>query len=567
MIAQADDQLSKREPEPRLLPRIWRRGRASVGRSPVRLALVASLVGLLASTPLVYILIRAAEASPGVWDRLWGGHIPALLANTVTLVITGAGLGAVLGVGLAWLVERTDLPGRSIWRWALALPLVVPAYVGALCYLIVFRRGGLVEQAAMTWGGLRQGELPLPDLYTLAGATLIVALFTFPYVYLPVSAALRATNWTMEEAARVSGRGPWGTFRSVTLPLLSPALLAGMLLISLYILSDFGTMALLRYRTFTVAIYNQFVGDIDRSAAAILSFVLVALTIPLLVGESLFTGRNRRYTNQATWKPRRPITLGKWRWPALALVGGVLSLALLLPMAVLGALTLKSWFWPTDADRIWRVGSENMWAYGLNSVLVAGLAATLAVMLAFAPAYLAARYPRPFARVVVALSKVGYALPGVIVGLGMVMLFSNWLPALYGTVIVLVLAFATRFLPQAIASIEAALKSSPASLEQAARTMGRKPWQVFRDVTLPVAAPGLIAGWTLVFLTAMKELPTAILLRPPGFDTLPVRIWAASSESVYTQAAPPAFLLLTLTMLALGLLSLRRKFGLEQVLK
>jgi iron(III) transport system permease protein len=198
---------------------------------------------------------------------------------------------------------------------------------------------------------------------------------------------------------------------------------------------------------------------------------------------------------------------------------------------------------------------------------VASFAATLAVLLAFAPAYLAARHKGAFARIVSGLSKAGYALPGLIVGLSLVMLFSNWLPVLYGTVFVLVLAFAIRFLPQAVASIEAALKTAPANIEGAARVMGRTPLQVFRTITLRVAAPGIIAGWALVFLTAMKELPTAIILRPPGFDTLPVRIWAASSESVYTQAAPPAFALILITMVLLMLLHFRGKFGIEQVLK
>ena len=544
----------------------WRRSRSMMRRVPLRLGLVATLVGLLAATPLFYIIIRALGAEAHTWGNLFGAHIPALLANTLSLFVTGSLLGAFLGIALAWLVERTDLPGRGVLRWALALPLVVPAYVGALCYLIVFRRGGLLESAAMGWWGLGQGQLPLPDLYNLGGATLIVALFTFPYIYLPVGAALRSGNRTIEEAARVSGRTGWGTFRAVTLPLIQPALITGTLLIGLYVLSDFGTMALLRYRTFTVAIYSQFAGGIDRSAAAILSFVLIAVTLPLLASESFFT-RNRGHSAGSSWKPRRPARLGRGRIPALLFALLILTLSLLLPLCVLGGLTLQGIFAPTDVDRVWGVGGDNVWQSALNSLLVAGFAATLAVLLAFAPAYLAARYGGVFARVVTGMSKAGYALPGVIVGLSLVMLFSNWLPVLYGTVFVLALGMAVRFLPQAVASIEAALKVAPANLEGAARVMGRTPLQAFREVTLPVAAPGVIAGWALVFLTAMKELPTAILLRPPGFDTLPVRIWAASSESVYTQAAPPAFALILITMLLLTLLHFRGKFGLEQVLK
>ncbi|HET9493646.1 MAG TPA: ABC transporter permease subunit, partial [Chloroflexia bacterium] len=235
---------------------------------PTGLLLGALAVGLLAITPLVYIILRAAGADAGGWSRLLGARVPGLLANTVALVISVAAFTAVLGVALAWLVERTDLPGRRFWRWGLAMPLAVPAYVGALCYLILFRRGGLFEQALIQWGGFELGQVPLPPIFSLAGVTIVIGLFTFPYVYLPVSAALRSTNQTLEEAARMSGRGPWSTFASVALPLAMPAILAGVLLVSLYVVSDFGTVSLLRDRTFTTAIYTPFTGDIDRSGAA-----------------------------------------------------------------------------------------------------------------------------------------------------------------------------------------------------------------------------------------------------------------------------------------------------------
>jgi iron(III) transport system permease protein len=526
---------------------------------------IAILSCALAVTPLVYIFIRAAGASPEVWGRLWAGRIPGLLANTVALVVVTGAFTTLLGLGLAWLVERTDLPGRNVFRWALAMPLAIPAYVGALSYLIVLRRGGLLEQAFMSWGGWELGRLPLPSLYTLWGAAAIMSLFIFPYVYLPVSAALRSTDWTLEEAARVGGHSAWGTFRRVVLPMLLPSLLVGMLLVCLYALSDFGTVALLQFRTFTVAIYNQFAGQIDRSGAAILSFVLVALALPLLLGEAWSHRRNRLYAHQATWKPRRLVALGRWRIVALIAVLLVIALSLGLPIVVLGGLTLQGWLQPTYVDRIWGVGLENIWQHALNSLLVSGLAATLAMALAFAPSYLAARYPGKVAGVLLLVGKASYALPGLIIGLSLIMLFSQAIPALYGTVFVLVLAFSIRFLPQALATTEAAMKATSAQLEMAARTMGRKPWQVFRTITLPLAAPGLAAGWALVFLTAMKELPTAILLRPPGFDTLPVRIWAASNESVYTQAAPPAFLLIAVTMVAMSLVFTKGKFGTDEV--
>lgn len=529
---------------------------------PLRLALVALAVSLLAAAPLVYILLRALGAESATWGRLWSGQIPGLLGNTLLLMVTVTLFTSTLAVALAWLIERTDLPGRATWRWLLALPIAVPAYVGALCYLIVFRPSGLLEQATMAWG-LERGVLPLPNLYTLSGATWVIGIFTFPYLYLPAAAALRSINGSLEEAARMAGRSSWGALRDVVLPLIAPALGAGTLIVAIYTLSDFGTVALLRYRTFTVAIYNQFSGQVNRDSAAILSFVLIALTIPLLSSEAWFN--QRRSTTSPTWKPRSVLALGVWRWPAFVLVIGVALAALGLPLLVLGGYALQGLIFPTAVDALWGAGGDQIWRHGLNSLVVAGAAATLAVGLAFAPVYLAVRYPNRLARLLLLLSKTGYVLPGVIAGLSLIMLFNRWLPALYGTVAVLIIGFATRFLPQAAAMNEAAIKTVSPSLEQAARVMGRSPWQTFWAVTLPMAAPGLLASWALVFLTAMKELPTAILLRPPGFDTLAVRVWAAASESVYTQAAPPAFLLIMLTLVVLGLLFWRGRFGLDGV--
>ncbi|MCL5995525.1 MAG: iron ABC transporter permease [Chloroflexi bacterium] len=523
-------------------------------------------VSLLAATPLLYVVLRALSASGDVWARLWLGQAPLLFTNTVALCLSTIGFATVIGMALAWLVERTNLPCRSLWRWALALPLAGPAYVVAACYIILLRRGGLLDEWVMHLTGAAQAQVPLPNIYGLGGATLVIGLCIFPYVFLLASAALRTMNRTWEEAARTSGRSAWQTFRAVTVPMLMPSVMAGVLLVGLYVLSDFGTVAMLRYQTFTTAIYSQFAGQVDRSGASILSAVLIVMTLPLLWAEAGLTRRGQRYSTNTLWRPQQALALGRWRWPALGFVCLVALLALGVPLAVLGGLSVQAWLSPTDADRIWSVGGEGIWGYGLNSLVLAVLAATLSTMLAFAPTHLAVRNPGRLAQTLLGLTKTAYALPGLIVGLGFVMIFNQWLPAIYGTLSMLVLGFAFRLLPQSVATSEAALKSVSPSLEAAARVMGCSGWTAFWRVTLPVATPGLLASWALVFITAMKELPTAILLRPPGFDTLPVRIWAAASESVYTQAAPPAFLLVVLTMAPLILLYSRHGVGVERVL-
>jgi iron(III) transport system permease protein len=536
------------------------------GKIPWLLALFALLVSLAAVVPLIYIVIRAASADAATWARLWVGQMPDLLVQTAILLVGVISFTLLVGIGAAWLVERSDLPGRGNWRVLLALPLALPGYVAAITYIILLRRGGVLEQLLIDYASFGRGEVPLPPLYNVGGAILIIGLVTYPYIYLPTAAALRSVDRSLEEAARMAGRSGWDAFRQITLPLALPAVAGGALLVGLYVLSDFGTVAMLRYRTFTTAIYNQFTGQIDRSGAAVLSVVLILLALPLLFGEGWFSRRQRRLTSDTVWRPRQLVKLGRWRWLALPLAGLVVLLALGLPLLVLGVLSIQGWIFPTEADRIWGINNEGILTFGLHSLLVATLAATFATLLAMGPLYLAVRFPSRLSRVVLTLSRSPFALPGIIIGLAFVLLINRWAPIIYGTIFALVFAFIFRLLPQSLATGESALRAVAPSLEEAARTMGVAPARVFWRVTLPVAAPGILASWVLVFITAMKELPTAILLRPPGFDTLPVRIWAAASESVHTQAAPPAFLLILLTTLLL-LPLMHSQFGIDRAIQ
>lgn len=537
------------------------------------LALLALSVGALAALPLVYVAWRGAGADAALWSRLWSGQIGALLRNTVALVLTTSIFSTALGLGLAWLVERAGPPGRSFWRVALALPLGIPAYVTAISYIIVFRRGGVAQQA---WAalGFDPASTPLPDIYSLGGATLVIGLSLYPYVFLPVAARLRGTSRSLDEAARMNGASPLATLWRVHVPLLLPAMASGALLIAIYTLSDFGTVTMLRYRTFTQSIYSQFAGSVDRSAAAALSMVLVGLTVPLLILESrMARGDRRRLATNAhgggQWRPagraladRQPRLL---RLFAALMLASVVLITLIFPVGVLAALAGQALMAPTAVDVIWSQSARDTAGHAFNSVVLAAATATLAGLIALAPAALATQSRRArLASIVSALCKAPYALPGVIIGLALVMMFSTYWPAMHSTVLALATGMVLRLLPQAVTLGRVALASVPQALPAAARVMGSSPLRAFFRVTLPIAAPATAANWALLFLVAIKELPTVLMLRPPGFDTLAVRIWAASSESVYTQAALPAFVLVLLTMLLLGAVYPRR-LGLDAV--
>lgn len=534
-------------------------------RPPWLLLGLATLVCLLAAVPLFYISLHAIRADPELWQRLTVGQVPRLLRNTVSLLVVVVAGACLVGTLAAWLVERTDLPGRRVWRWLLALPLAIPGYVAAVCAMFLLRRGGFIDQFAMQYLGFARQEFPLPPLFSLGGVAVIIVLYTFPFVFLAVSAALRTLDTTLDEAAQVAGHGPWRSFWTLTVPMLLPAIAAGGLLVGLYVLSDFGTVALLRYQTFTTAVYRQFAGTIGREAASVVSLGLIGLSLLLLISEAWIHRRDRWYTRSGAWRPQRLLRLGRWRWAVFGAIFGLAGLSLFLPIVVLTGLTIQGIVAPSEVDRIWNVGAVSTWRYGANSLLLAILAATLAIALAVAPTFLAVRYQSVYAQTLLNLGKTAFALPGILIGLGFLMFFLR--TPLYATVAALVCGLAFRLLPKTLASTEATLRFVSPTLEQAAQTLGSSWRATLRRVTLPLAAPGLLAGWALAFVTAMKELPLLVILRPPGFDTLSIQIWEAANDSVYTQAAPPALLMVALTMATLALVYRLGRRGIDQVVQ
>jgi iron(III) transport system permease protein len=374
-------------------------------------------VALLMLIPLAYIVVRASTANAETWESLWSRRIPMLLTNTLSLTAVVTLGSVVLGVTLAWLTTRTDLPGRAWLDWLIAMPLAVPPYVGALCYITAFDHSGLAEQFTGGLYDLKLGERAW--VYGFWGAAIILILYTYPYVYLNVAAALRNSNRNLEEASRSLGKSGWRFFWHVQLPLLRPAISAGALVTAFYMLSEFGVVSLLRYETFTVTIFRQLGARNDNNAAAILSGVLLVMTLLILWGENRAHRSQSRYWQiSGQWKPARPQTLGIWKFPALGLVGLVLTAALWLPLLVL-------FYWLIREVSTTPPNWERLWEFSFNSLWSGALAATLSVILSLPLAYLAARYSGIFGRWLPRLATAGNALPGVVVALSMIFLFNN----------------------------------------------------------------------------------------------------------------------------------------------
>lgn len=508
--------------------RLWR------GPSPdTALLMLGFLIASVMSVPIIYVVTRSVYAGHDRWLRLLDTRIPVLLGNTLRLTLAVTLAGLLIGTTLAWLVNRTDLPGRRYWQWMLALPLVIPPYVGAVTYIMIFGPRG--------WLKITYGRSTFP-IFSLWGVAFVLTMFTYPYVFLICTAALKRMNRSYEDAARSLGMGTFEIFRRVNLSFMRPAIGAGGILIALYVLSDFGAVAMMRYATFTTAIYYQ-MGSYDTVSATVLSTVLIVLTVAILWLEAR-TRKGQRYFQTAnTYRKPETLSLRGWKIPAFCFTMLVFFLSVLLPVAVL-------LYW----SRLGIAGgalNSKFWTYTANTLKVSGLAALLAMAFSLPVIYLKSRYPSVVTAIIDRLSYSGYALPGVIVALGMIFIFNQYIPRLYNTFYLVAISYVVRFLPQAMQSGEASLTLISPRIDEAARSLGYSPWKVLFKVIVPLVLPGILAGGSLVFVSSVKELPATLLLRPPGFDTLAVRVWVEANESVYHLAAPSALLIILMSVLPL----------------
>lgn len=544
---------------------VWRaRGISRRGRSHQRslststlLAIAASFVVVLVLIVPAYLLLRAAGAGAATVETLLSARTWATLGNTLLLAGAVTLSSAVIALPLAWLTTATDLPLRRLWSVLAALPLVVPSYVAAYLYVSLLSPRGIVQGWLEPLGVDR-----LPPIYGFGGAWLVLTLIAYPFTYLAVRAALQRLDPSLVEAARSLGLSPRRAFWRVTVPTLWPALAAGSLLVALYCLRDFGAVNLLQFSTFTRVIYNRYqVYRLDEAAA--MALLLVALTAVLLLLDARGRGRGRYARLSAGCARVRPPTrLGRWTVPALLFVGLIVFLALVVPAG-----GLVYWLWrglnqdwlvrdlgPAQSNvAAWAELARPAW-HSLAASLAAGV---LTVALALPISVLAARQPGRLAHVLERLTYTAAALPGIVVALAFVFIGANYAPGLYQTLPMLLAAYVVLFLPQAVGAERSALLQVSPRLEEAGRSLGARPWQVFGRVTLPLVRPGLTAAAAMVFLTAMKELPATLILSPIGFETLAAQVWSNIGEAFFARAAAPTLLLILLSSVPLALLTLR----------
>jgi iron(III) transport system permease protein len=511
---------------------------------PLVVATLAACIAAAMLLPAAYLLIRVSEDWSAAWDAVSANSAQQALVRTAWLGATVTVSTIAIAVPLAWLTERTDLPLRRAWGVVFALPLAIPSYVGAFTLVAALGPRGMLQDLLSPLG-----VETLPEIYGFRGAWLALTLFTFPYVFLPVQAAIRNLDRSMEEAARGLGRSQLAAFWQVTLPQLRPPIAAGAVLVALYTLSDFGAVSIMRFDSLSRVIYLRYTA-FDRGSAAALALLLVALTLLIVAGENALRGRGRYHANaRHSVAPR--VALGGWRWPAFALCVLVAAASLALPVTVMVYWLVRG----IDAGEAMGFVRTAAW----NSLYVSLLAALVAVAAALPIARLGVRYPGPFSSVVEKAAYSGYALPGITIALALVFFAANYAPVVYQTMTLLIFAYLVRFLPQAIAACRTALLQVNPHTEQAARSLGVGRWETFGRVTVPQIVPGMAGGAMLVFLTVMKELPVTLLLSPIGFETLATQVWSATSEAFFARAALPALILVGLSALPMFITALREE--------
>ena len=486
---------------------------------------VLLLVGL-SLLPLLYVGTKAWQAG---WSEalhlLWRPYVFGLMRNTLLLMVGVTVTCAVVGLSLAWLLERSNLQGRRLWGVILCLPFAVPAFV-----------------SSFTWVSLSA------SFEGLGGAILVMSLSKYPLIFLPVAATLRNLDPALEESARTLGQNRWGVFYNITLPLLWPSLLAGSLLIALHMLVEFGALSIIGLQTFTTAIYQQFELEFSNANAAMLSAVLLVMCLSLLWLELKVRGKGRHIRiGQGAARRAEQVRLGKWSLAgqlhclALAVVGSGIPLGMLVYWLVKGS---------SAAFPVAEIGEAL-----LSSLSLALGGAALCLVLAVPVGLLVVRYKGPLAIWAERLPYLLHALPGLVIALALVYFALHYVPALYQTSALLLIAYALLFLPLAQAPIRTALNKAAPQLEEAARTLGATSFSAFCRVTLPIIFPALGAAFALVFLDGMKELTATLLLSPTGLNTLATQVWSHTSNIEFAAAAPYAALLILVSGLPVYLLT------------
>ncbi|MEX2587215.1 MAG: iron ABC transporter permease [Actinomycetota bacterium] len=516
-------------------------------------ALVA-VIALICLAPAVVIGWSLVNPTAEVWSHLWSTVLPGMLWSTAALLVLVFVGSAVLGGGLAWLVSGYDFPGRKTFSWMLVLPLAIPAYILGFVFMSVFGFTGPIQG---TLRDLFGADVPVPEIRSIWGAALVLSLSLFPYVYLLGRAAIREQATAGYEVARSLGYSHFNAARRVVLPMARPSLVAGLTLVMLETLTDFATVIYFNVQTVSVGVYRVWKGMFDRQAASELASLVLLFALVVLALERAMRGRARYEQHSGSRRALPTKTLyGARAWGATAVCTGVLTLAFFAPVGQL-------LYWAATRGGF----DSSYFSYLSNSVVLALMAAGVVAVAATGVANARRFSPTRPVRAMSQLTVVGYALPGPVIAIGVLLVLAALdrlldsvgiqVPGLLitGSIAGVVYAYAVRFMALGVNGIDSSLQKVPMELTLSARSLGAKPLRVMRRVHLPMTRTGIAVALLLVGIDALKELPMVLLLRPFGFDTLPVWIWQLASQSRWEDAALGSVTIIAASLVPVALLT------------
>lgn len=524
------------------------------------LVAVAGVFCLVLLLPLLALVVSAFGSGGEALGHYATTLLPQYVANTLTLVAVVAVLATTAGVSSAWLVTMCRFPGRGVLAWALVLPLATPAYVSAYAYTYLLSHPGPIQTGLREVTGWGPNAYWFPDIRSLGGAAFVLAMVLYPYVYLMARTAFLQQSASAFEQSRIMGRSPWRAFIGVAVPLARPAIVAGLALVVMETLADYGAVSYFGVQTFTTAIYRTWFSMGDRTAAVQLALVLVGFVLLVIALERV--GRQGKRFAQAG-RPFRGLTLTGWR-AALAILACALPVALgfLVPAATLLWLGLSldvAWLDPRTTRLI------------SNTVTVATVGAlatcTVAVVIAYARRLAKGRLTSVLGQ----LASFGYAVPGAVIAVGLLIpfgAFDRWLHGLMmatfgvgtgliltGTIAAVVFAYVVRFLAVSLNAVEAGMARISPSLDWASRTLGAGQGRTFAKIHAPLLSGGLLTAFLITFVDIMKELPATLILRPFNFDTLAIRANRLASDERLAEASVPSLMIVAVGLVPVVLLS------------
>ena len=525
-----------------------------------RWSLTSYVVAAILTLPLVAIVIQAAAPDESIFPHLLNTVLPTYILNTLLLMLSVCFWATVIAIPAAWLVARCDFPGRRVFQWALLLPLAMPAYVVAYVYTDLLDYAGPIQRGLrhlFNWQSPQ--DYFFPDIRTLGGASVMLALVLFPYIYLLARTAFLEQSSSLQHAARVMGCGPWRSFLRLSLPMARPALAVGAALVAMETAADFATVSYFAVPTLTTAVYDTWLEYGSLSAAAKLSTIMLFVVFGIIGIERFARRKQKLFQKQTELNDGDRYQLSKTQgYFALAYCFGLLLFAFLLPFTI-----LMGYGWQYF-EVSWNSDFLN---YAVNSLYIAVLVSVITVCIAVLLMFVRRCSPHKLDKLPSRFASTGYALPGTVLAIGVLVpltyldfaindiyaYFNAIGPGLIlsGSVFVLLFGFSVRFVAIAIGSVESSYKRISPTLDMAAITMGLKPKILLWRVHLPLLRKGIFAGLLLVFIESMKELPAALLLRPVGFENLATYVYQFVSDEQLEHGALAAIVIVLVGLVPL----------------